>query len=141
MRTLKMYPTSINMQYVDMLVKALKDGDVIVIPTDTRYALACDALNNRAIERVCRLKNIDPKKHPLSIVCADLSQASEYARIDNRAFQIVKRNTPGPFTFILPPATTLPKVYKGRKEVGVRIPDNEIARALAAELGHPLLIG
>lgn len=139
MRTLKMYPTSINMQYVDMLVKALKDGDVIVIPTDTRYALACDALNNRAIERVCRLKGIDPKKHPLSIVCADLSQASEYARIDNRAFAEVRDNLPGKYTYILPTTPSLPKVFKGRREVGLRIPDNEIARELARQLGNPLM--
>lgn len=139
MRILKMYPTSINMQYVDMLVKALKDGDVIVIPTDTRYAFACDALNNRAIERVCRLKDIDPKKHPLSIVCADLSQASEYARIDNRAFAEVRGNLPGRYTYILPVTPRLPKAFKGRHEVGLRIPDNDITRELACQLGNPLM--
>lgn len=139
MRTLKMYPTSINTQYIDTLVDALRDGAVIILPTDTRYAIACDALNNRAIERVCRLKDIDPRKHPLSIVCADISQASEYALIDNRAFKILRDNLPGPHTYILPASPRLPKAFKGRRQVGVRIPANEIALALARELGNPIM--
>ena len=134
-----MYPTSINMQFIDVLVQALKNGAVIVMPTDTRYAFACDALNNRAVERVCRLKDIDPRKHPLSIVCSELSQASEYARIDNRAFAIVKGTLPGKYTYILPTTPGLPKVFKGRREVGLRIPDNSIARELARQLGNPLM--
>lgn len=139
MRTLKMYPTSINARFIEELVDALRDGGVIVIPTDTRYALACDALSNRAIERICKLKGIDPKKHPLSIVCADMSQASEYAMIDNRAFKILRETLPGPYTYILPTTPRLPKAFKGRREVGVRVPDNEIARELARELGNPLM--
>lgn len=139
MRTLKMYPTSINARFIEELVEALRDGGVIVIPTDTRYALACDALSNRAIERICKLKGIDPKKHPLSIVCADMSQASEYAMIDNRAFKILRETLPGPYTYILPTTPRLPKAFKGRREVGVRVPDNEIARELARELGNPLM--
>lgn len=139
MRILKMYPTSINARYVDTLVESLRDGDVIVIPTDTRYALACDALNNRAVERICDLKGIDPRKHPLSLVCADISQASEYARIDNRAFKVMRDTLPGPFTYILPVTPRLPKAFKGRREVGVRIPGNEIATAIARELGNPLM--
>lgn len=134
-----MYPTSINARFIEELVDALRDGGVIVIPTDTRYALACDALSNRAIERICKLKGIDPKKHPLSIVCADMSQASEYAMIDNRAFKILRETLPGPYTYILPTTPRLPKAFKGRREVGVRVPDNEIARELARELGNPLM--
>ena len=139
MRILKMYPTSINRRYIDTLVESLRDGEVIVIPTDTRYALACDALNNRAVERICALKDIDPRKHPLSIVCADISQASEYARIDNVAFRIMRSTLPGPFTYILPVTPRLPKAFKGRREVGVRVPDNAIATAIASELGNPLM--
>ena len=139
MRILKMYPTSINRRYIDTLVESLRDGDVIVIPTDSRYALACDALNNRAVERICALKDIDPRKHPLSIVCADISQASEYARIDNVAFRIMRSTLPGPFTYILPVTPRLPKAFKGRREVGVRVPDNAIATAIASELGNPLM--
>lgn len=139
MRLLKMYESSINMEYVDTLVEALRDGDVIVIPTDTRYALACDALNNRAVEKVCRLKGINPAKHPLSIVCCDISQASDYAMIDNRAFKILKDTLPGAYTYILPASPRLPKAFKGRREVGLRIPYCEIARTLARELGNPLM--
>lgn len=139
MRILKMYPTSINDKYVDTLVSALRDGAVIIYPTDTLYALACDALNNRAIEKICKIKGLDPDRNTLSIVCSDISQASEYVRIDNHAFKMLKKYLPGPFTFILPAATTLPKVFKGRKTVGLRVPDNSIATAIASSLGNPLM--
>ncbi len=139
MRLLRMYPTSINTRYIDMLVDAMRDGQVVVIPTDTRYALACDALSNRAVERICKLKGLDPGKHPLSVVCADLSQASGYAVIDNRSFRILKDTLPGPYTYILPVTPSLPKVFKGRREVGLRVPDNDIARILASEMGNPLM--
>lgn len=134
-----MYPTSLNEVYLDEAAKVLEEGGVIIYPTDSLYALGCDALNNGAIERLCKIKGIDPRKQTLSIVCDGVSMASEYARIDNEAFRILRANLPGPFTFILPAATSLPKVFKGRRTVGVRIPDNPIARALASHLGHPLL--
>lgn len=139
MRTLKMYPTSINELYIDQIVDALRDGDLIIYPTDTHYAIGCDALSNRAIERVCRLRDIDPRRHPLSIVCADISQASDYARIDNRTFALLRSHTPGPYTFILPGTTSLPKIFKGRKEIGLRIPASPIALAIARALGHPIM--
>lgn len=134
-----MYPTSINERYIDQAVEELRRGAVIIYPTDTRYAIGCDALNNRAVEAVCRLKGINPDKQRLSMVCADISQASEYARIDNDAFRVMRTNLPGPFTFILPASTRLSKAFKGRKEVGTRVPDNAIARCLAETLGNPLL--
>lgn len=139
MQSLKIYPSSINERFIDQAVEALADGQVIVYPTDTVYALGCDALSNRAIERLCAVKGVDPSKQLLSIVCADISQASEYARIDNRAFKIIKDALPGPVTFVLPVSPRLPKVLKGRKTVGVRVPDNPIACALARALGHPIL--
>lgn len=139
MRTLRMFPTSINSDYVDLAVSDMRNGKPVIYPTDTLYAIGCDALNNRAVENICRIKSIDPKKHFLSIVCADISQASVYARIDNKAFAILREYLPGPYTFILPAATTLPKIFKGRHQVGIRIPDNPIARALATSLGNPLL--
>ena len=139
MRLLKMFPTSINEKYVDTIVTALKDGCIIILPTDTLNAIACDALNNRAIERICKIKDLDPNRSTLSIVCSDISQASDYAKIDNKAFKVLKDYLPGPYTFILPASTSLPKVFKGRKTVGVRIPDNPIAEALAAALGNPLM--
>lgn len=139
MKTLRMYPTSINERYLDEIVKCLEDGGIIIYPTDTLYAIGCDALNNSAIERLCKIKGVNPQKQTLSVVCDGISMASEYARIDNEAFRILRSNLPGPFTFILPAATSLPKVFKGRKEVGIRVPDNPIAIAIARRLGHPIL--
>lgn len=139
MKTLRMYPTSINDRYLDETVECLKDGGIIIYPTDTLYAIGCDALNNSAIERLCKLKGVNPQKQTLSVVCDGISMASEYARIDNEAFRVLRRNLPGAFTFILPAATTLPKVFKGRKEVGIRVPDNPIATSIAERLGHPIL--
>ena len=130
---------TVNSRNIDDAVRILRDGGVVIYPTDTVYALGCDALNNRAIERLCRLKGINPDKQLLSVVCASISQAAEYARIDNRAFRLMKDNLPGPFTFILPSASSLPKVFKGRKSVGVRVPDNAIALALAESLGNPVM--
>lgn len=139
MQILRIYPSSINDRFIEQAVDVVKKGGVIVYPTDSLYAIACDALNSAAIRRVCQIKGLNPQKNSLSIVCSDISQASEYARIDNAAYSILRQFTPGPFTFILPAATTLPKAFKGRREVGVRVPDNAIARALAEALGNPLL--
>ncbi len=139
MKILKFYPGSVNERNIADAVDIIRSGGIVIYPTDTLYALGCDALNNRAIERLCRIKGLDPAKQMLSVVCEGMSQAAEYARIDNRAFRVLKEYLPGPFTFILPASTTLPKVFKGRKTVGVRIPDNDVARALAAGLGNPVL--
>lgn len=139
MKILKIYPGNINERYIAEAVEALRDGHIIIYPTDSVYGLAVDALNKRAIERLCALKGLNPDKNLLSIVCTDLSQASEYARIDNNAFAILKRYLPGAFTFVLPASTRLPKIFKSRRTIGLRIPDNDIARTLAASLGNPLL--
>ena len=140
MKNYKMYASSINDRYLEEICALLKKGGVIVYPTDSMYAIGCDALNNRAVEKVCRIKGINPAKQRLSMVCADMSQGSEFARIDNEAFRVLKGNLPGPFTFILPASTKLAKAFKGRHEVGLRVPDNEIARRLAEELGIPFII-
>lgn len=139
MKTYRMYESSINERYVDEIVQILRDGGVVVYPTDSYYAIGCDALNNRAVERVCKIKNINPLRQRLSMVCSGISQASEYARIDNNAFRILRANLPGPFTFVLPASPRLAKAFKGRKEAGVRVPDSAIARRLAEEFGNPLL--
>lgn len=139
MKTYKMYASSINDRYVEEIVDLLRRGATVIYPTDSLYAVGCDALNNRAVEKVCRLKGINPAKQRLAIVCSDISQASEYARIDNEAFRILKANLPGPFTFILPASSRLSKAFKGRREVGVRVPDSDIACHLAEALGNPLL--
>ena len=139
MKILTIYPGSVNARHITEAVERLRAGAIICFPTDTVYALGCDALNQRAIESLCRLKGINPDKNQLSVVCSGLSQASEYVRIDNAAYRIVKEYLPGPYTFVLPASTKLPKVFKGRKTVGLRIPDNDIAVALAEELGNPIL--
>lgn len=139
METLKFYGGSVDSRNIAAAVKVLQDGGIVIFPTDTLYALGCDALNNRAVERLCAVKGLNPEKHLLSIVCDGISMASEYARIDNKAFRILKDSLPGAYTFILPSSTRLPRAFKGRKSVGVRVPDNDVARELARALGHPLL--
>lgn len=139
MKILRVHPTSIDERAIAEAVDALQRGEIIVYPTDSVYALGCDALNNRAIERLCRLKGINPERNMLSIVCDGLSQAATYAKIDNRAFAMLRQYLPGAVTFVLPAATTLPKVFKGRKQVGIRIPDSPVALRLAEVLGHPLM--
>lgn len=137
MKILKAY----NERHIAEAAETLRDGGVVVFPTDTIYALGVDARNHRAIERLCRIKGIDPAEQQLSLLCADLSQAAEYVRIDNGAFRILRHYLPGPFTFVLPAALRLPKSFKNRRTIGLRVPDCDAARALAEALGGPLLCG
>lgn len=141
MKVLKIYENNINERHIAEAVDALRDGHVVIYPTDSVYGLAVDALNKKAVERLCRLKGLDPEKNLLSIVCSDLSQASEYVRIDNSAFAVLKRFLPGAYTFVLPSSTRLPKIFKSRKTIGLRIPYNNISRCLAEQLGNPILTG
>lgn len=136
---IKIYPENPNPREVAKAVNVLRDGGLVVYPTDTVYAIGCDALNVRAVERICALKGVNPQKSNLSIICYDLSNISEYAQVSNSAFKLLKKNLPGPFTFILPTSGRLPKIYKQRREVGIRIPDNMIIRTLVKELGNPVL--
>ena len=136
---LKIYPNNPNQKDLDRVASTLRDGGLVIYPTDTLYAIGCDALNVRAVERICRIKGVDPQKSKLSIVCHDLSEAGAYTRIDNNAFKLLKRHLPGAFTFILPAGADLPRIYKSRREVGLRIPDNPIALELVRTLGNPLL--
>lgn len=121
------------------MCRDLEAGQTMILPTDTLYAIACDALNAKAIDKICRLKGINPEKTNLSIICSDISMAAEYARFDNYAFKLLRDNTPGSFTFLFKSASTLPKAFKGRKVVGVRIPDSKICRDIVERLGHPIL--
>ena len=141
MKILKIYDNNINERHIQDAVEALREGHIVIYPTDSVYGLAADALNKKAVEKLCRLKGLDPDKNLLSIVCSDLSQASEYVRINNAAFSVLKNYLPGAYTFVLPSSTRLPKIFKSRKTIGLRIPDNNIARALAESLGNPLLTG
>ena len=121
------------------IVKVLEDGGVVIFPTDTVYAIGCHALKERAVERICRLKGIDPQKKPLSIICCEMKQVSEFAKVDDVAFKLMKRYLPGPFTFVLPTSNRLPKIFRGRKEVGIRIPNNDIILEVCRLLNAPLM--
>lgn len=136
---LKIYPDHPNWKEIDKVVDVLRDGGLVIYPTDTLYAIGCDAFNVRAVSKICRIKGVNLQKSNLSIICSDLSSASRYARISDNAFKLMKRCLPGPFTFVLPTSGELPKIYKTRKEVGIRIPDNPIVQELADALGNPLL--
>ncbi|MDE7389006.1 MAG: threonylcarbamoyl-AMP synthase [Muribaculaceae bacterium] len=141
MEYIELNPRSINLRELGRATDLLRGGKVIIYPTDSHPALGCDALSATAIAELCRIRGINPERQTMAIVCASLSQAATYARIDNRAFAIMRANLPGPFTFILPPSPSLPKAFKGRKQVGIRIPGDPIARALAEDLGGPLVSG
>ena len=135
----KIYAENPNEREMGKAIRLLQEGELIVYPTDTLYAIGCDALNVRAVEKLCALRGLNPLKADLSIVCYDLSNISEYAQVSNGVFKVLKKNLPGPFTFILPTSSRLPKLYKNKKEVGIRVPDNNIARGLVAGLGNPIL--
>lgn len=139
MKILQIKGKGINERQLEEVVECLRDGGIIVYPTDTVYALGCDALNNQAIERICAIKEIKSAKTNLSIICSEISEISQYAKFDNSHFRLMKPCLPGPFTFILPALSRLPKAFKGRRTVGIRIPDNDIVLAIEKELGKPLL--
>ena len=136
---IKLYNENPNLKEIEKIVTLLHDGGTIIYPTDTLYGIGCDALNVRAVEKICDLKGIDPQKSNLSIICNDLSIISEYAKVSTPISKLMKRNLPGPFTFILPTTSSLPKIYKNRKTVGIRVPDNNIIREIVAQLGNPVL--
>lgn len=136
---LRLYEHDNRPEDIQRIVDLLEDGGVIVYPTDTLYAIACSAMKERSIERICRIKSLDVKKHRLSIICSDLHMASVYTRFDDRVFKVLKRNLPGPFTFILDAGPRLPRVFRNRKEVGVRIPDLPLVQEIVSRLGHPLM--
>ncbi len=136
----KIYEENPNPKEIKRVVKILREGGVIIYPSDTVYALGCDIKNNRALERVAQLRGVKLEKANFSFVCEDLSNLSDYVKqIDTPTFKILKRNLPGPYTFILPGNSNLPTVFKKKKEVGIRVPDNSIARAIVQELGNPIV--
>lgn len=135
----KLYEKDNDPKVMETVTGILDDGGIIIYPTDTVYAIGCHALKERAVEKICRIKGIDPRKNNLSIICYDLSGISHYARMDNATFKLMKRNLPGPFTFILEGTSKLPKIFRNRKEVGIRMPDNPIVMDIARHLGAPLM--
>ena len=138
MKILNILEDNINERHIDTVVQTLKDGGVIIYPTDTVYALGCDALNNSAIEKVCAIKAMKSAKSNLTIICNQISQITEYAKFGNREFKVLKQYLPGPFTFIFQALSKLPKAFKGRRTVGVRIPDNAVACKIVEALGRPI---
>lgn len=137
---LKIYEDNPDPKKIDRAVKILREGGIIIYPTDTVYGLGCDITKTRALEQVARLKNVKLEKANFSFVCNDLSNLSEYVRqIDTSTYKILKRALPGPYTFILKGNNNLPKAFKKKKTVGIRIPDNNIIRTIVKELGNPIV--
>ena len=137
---IKLYNENPNPKEIAKVVKILQAGGLVIYPTDTVYGLGCDLTKVKALEKIAQLKGVKLEKANFSLICNDLSHLSDYVKqIDSATFKILKRALPGPYTFILPGSTNLPKVFKKKKTVGIRIPDNNIIRTLVAELGNPIV--
>ncbi len=136
---LKIHPDNPQQKAIDTAADIMRDGGVVIYPTDTVYALGCDIFQARAIERIYKYRGIEPSKARLSFICSNMSQLSEFAKVDNNTFKLMKRLLPGPYTFILNRSNRLPKLFRERATVGIRIPDNLIARTLIDALGNPIL--
>jgi tRNA threonylcarbamoyl adenosine modification protein (Sua5/YciO/YrdC/YwlC family) len=138
---IKLFNENPNPRDILKVVEVLQQGGIIIYPTDTVYGMGCDITNTKAVEQIARIKGINIEKSNFSFICSDLSHLSIYARpITNHVFKIIKKNIPGPFTFILEASSNVPKYFKGKKKtVGIRVPDNNIIREIVRELGNPIL--
>jgi tRNA threonylcarbamoyl adenosine modification protein (Sua5/YciO/YrdC/YwlC family) len=138
---LQLHPVNPQPRNIKMVIECLLEGGVIIYPTDTIYGLGCDIFQHKAVERICRIKQVDPAKAQLSFICYDLSDLSNYTKsISTPLYRLLKTYLPGPYTFILPASKQVPKILKSRKDtIGLRVPDNTIARSLIKELQHPIL--
>lgn len=138
---LHIHPQNPQPRQIKTAVETLRNGGIIIYPTDTIYGLGCDILQHKAIEKVCRIKQVDPKKANLSFICSDLSNLSEYAKqLPTATYRLLKEYLPGPYTFILPASKMVPKILQSKKDtIGLRIPDNQIALEIIRELGRPIL--
>jgi tRNA threonylcarbamoyl adenosine modification protein (Sua5/YciO/YrdC/YwlC family) len=138
---IRLYPENPNQKYIRQVVDLLEAGGIIIYPTDTVYAMGCDIKAGKSIESIARFKGLNPKNPDLSLIFHDMSQLSEYTIIrDNAIFRLLKRNLPGPFTFIVQANNQIPKMFKNKKKtVGIRIPDNNIVLELVRELGRPII--
>ncbi len=136
----EVFPDNPDDRVIDKIVNCLKNGGVIIYPTDTVYSMGCDSSNVKAVERLCKLKNIKPSQNKFSIVCSDLRDISTYAKVSNEAFRLMKRLLPGPFTFIMPSTGDLPKILQtNRKTIGIRVPDHKVPNLIIQKLGHPII--
>tara|TARA_R100000935_G_C2834501_1_gene167251 strand:- start:321 stop:941 length:621 start_codon:yes stop_codon:yes gene_type:complete len=137
---IRIYEENPNPKDIKKVVDVLRKGGLIIYPTDTVYGLGCDITNTSALERIAQIKQVKLEKANFSFICEDLSNLSDYVKqIDSPTFKLLKRNLPGPFTFILPGNNNLPNVFKKKKTVGIRVPDNNICRAIVKELGNPIV--
>src|SRR5690606_9249566 len=137
---IRIYEENPNTREIDKVVNVLRNGGLVIYPTDTVYGLGCDITHTKALEKIARIKGVKLAKANWSLVCADLSNLSDYVRqIDTATFNILKGALPGPYTFILPGNNNLPKEFKKKRTVGIRIPDNNIARTLVSVLGNPII--
>ncbi|WP_010229807.1 L-threonylcarbamoyladenylate synthase [Gillisia marina] len=139
-KLIRIYEENPNPKDIKKVVDVLRKGGLIIYPTDTVYGLGCDITNTSALERIAQIKQVKLEKANFSFICEDLSNLSDYVKqIDSPTFKLLKRNLPGPFTFILPGNNNLPNVFKKKKTVGIRVPDNNICRAIVGELGNPIV--
>jgi len=138
---LRIHPENPQPRLINQVVECLKDGGVIIYPTDTIYGLGCDIKHAKAIEKICQIKNMDPQKAQLSFICSDLSHLSEYSKsIDTPLYRMLKNYLPGPYTFILPASKQVPKILQSKKStIGLRVPDNNICQQILTMLGNPIL--
>jgi tRNA threonylcarbamoyl adenosine modification protein (Sua5/YciO/YrdC/YwlC family) len=138
---LHLHPDNPQPRNIRTIIECLQDGGVIIYPTDTIYGLGCDIFQHKAVEKISRIKQVDPAKAQLSFICYDLSDLSTYTKsISTPLYRMLKTYLPGPYTFILPASKEVPRILKSKKDtIGLRVPDNNIARSLVKELGHPIL--
>ena len=137
---IKIYPENPNQKEIDKVIKVLRDGGLIIYPTDTVYGLGCDITNTKALEKIAKIKGVKLEKANFSFICSDLSNISDYIKqIDTSTFKILKRALPGPYTFILPGNNNLPKEFKKKTTVGIRVPDNNIVIDIVKKLGNPIV--
>ena len=137
---IKIYPNNPQEAALEKVVRALRDGALIIYPTDTVYGIGCDITNNKALEKLAKLKGVKLEKATWSFICADLSNISDYVKqIDAATFKILKRSLPGPYTFVLPGNNNLPKAFKKRKTIGIRVPDHSIPKKIVEMLGNPIV--
>lgn len=137
---IKIYEENPSPREIEKVIKVLKNGGLIIYPTDTVYGLGCDITNTKALERIAKIKGIKIEKANLSFICHDLSHLSDFVKpIDNTTFKVLKRALPGPYTFILPGAKTLPSAFKKKKTVGIRVPNNAIVLEIVKQLGNPII--
>ena len=135
---IRLFDDNPNLNTISKIVEVLRNGGVIIYPTDTVYALGCDIFQSKAVEKSCRIKGIDIKKANFSVMCDSLKQISEFTKMDDDTFKLIKKNTPGPFTFILNGNNKLPKLFKERKTIGIRIPNRNLVKVIVEELGNPI---